>query len=75
MSELTFTLSSAPPAGQTFQVGFTDGATFHYCQISNSTSCSPVGSATFNGEVYGFVDTSYAENTGKRVTFTWKRTF
>jgi hypothetical protein len=75
MSDLTFTLSAAPPAGQTFQVGFTDGTTFHYCQISGGASCSPGGSATFNGPVYGFIDTSYAENTGRRVSFSWKRTF
>ena len=73
MSELTFTLSSAPPAGHTFQVGFTDGTTFMFCQISNGTSCSPTGAATFNGPVWGFIDTSYVENTGKRVSFTWKR--
>jgi len=75
MSELTFTLSAPPPAGHTFQVGFSDGETFLYCQITNGTSCSPAGSATFSRPVYGFIDTSYAENTGKRVTFTWKRTF
>lgn len=75
MSELTFTLSSPPPAGKTIQVGFTDGSTFLYCQITNATSCSPVGSATFSGLVHGFVDTSYVENTGKRISFTWKRTF
>jgi len=75
MSDVTFTLASPPPAGQTFQVGFTDGGTFLYCQISNGTSCSPAGQATFSGMVHGFIDTSYAENTGKRFTFTWKRTF
>ena len=75
MSELTFTLSSTPPAGHTFQVGFTDGETFMYCQITTGTSCSPAGTATFNGAVYGFIDTSYAENTGRRVSFRWKRTF
>jgi hypothetical protein len=74
MSELTFTLSTPQPPGQTFQVGFTDGVTFMFCQITNGTSCSPPGSATFNGPVHGFIDTSYAENTGKRVSFSWKRT-
>jgi hypothetical protein len=76
MSDVTFTLSSPVPAGQGFQVGFTDGTTHHYCQVpSGTSSCSPVGSSTFGGPVRGFIDTSYQENTGKRVTFTWKRTF
>lgn len=75
MSEVTFRLSSPPPAGQTFQVGFTDGTNFLFCQITAGTSCSPEGSSTFDGPVRGFIDTSYAENTGKRVSFTWKRTF
>ncbi len=75
MSELTFTLSTPPPAGHTFQVGFTDGVTFMLCQITSGTSCSPAGAATFSGPVYGFIDTSYAENSGKRVSFTWKRTY
>ena len=76
MSEVVFTLSSAPPAGQTFQVGFTDGGTFHFCQIiAPQASCSVPGDATFGGPVYGFIDTSYAENTGRRLSFTWKRTF
>jgi hypothetical protein len=76
MSELVFTLSSAPPAGQTFQVGFTDGGTFRFCQITSpQTSCSVPGEVTFGGLVYGFVDTSYVENTGRRLSFTWKRTF
>jgi hypothetical protein len=74
MSEVTFTLSSPPPAGQTFRVGFTDGEAFHYCEISG-TSCSPGGSITFNRMVHGFIDTSYQETTGKVVSFSWKRTF
>ena len=75
MSEVTFTLSAPPPAGHAFQVGFSDSETFHYCQIITGTSCSPAGSVTFNGPVWGFIDTSHVENTGRRVSFTWKRTF
>lgn len=76
MSEVTFTLSTPPPAGQTFQVGFSDGPNTLYCQIpGGTTSCSPAGAMTFGDAVYGFVDTSYVENTGRRVSFTWKRTY
>ena len=74
MSELTFTVSAPPPS--TFQVGFSDGPNFLYCQIAaGTTSCTAPGSMTFQGPVYGFVDTGYIENTGRRVSFTWKRTF
>jgi hypothetical protein len=76
MAEVTFTVSTPPPAGQTFQVGFSDGPNTLFCQIaSGTTSCSPSGAMTFGGPVYGFVDTSYIENTGRRVSFTWKRTY
>jgi hypothetical protein len=76
MSELTFTLASPPPVGNVFQVGFKDnGGNILYCQISSGTTCSPAGSAVFEGDVYGFVDTSYQETTGKRFSFTYKKTF
>ena len=76
MSDLTFTLASPPPAGQVFQVGLKDFAgNIFYCPISNGTTCSPTGSVAFEGDVFGFVDTSYQETTGKRFTFTYKRTF
>lgn len=77
MSELVFTLSSPVPNGQTFQVGFVGGGQFHFCQIIGpQSSCSVPGEASFNGDlVHGFIDTSYQENTGKSLYFTWKRTF
>lgn len=77
MSELTFTLSAPVPSGQTFQVGFVGGGQFHFCQIVGpQSSCSVPGEASFNGDlVHGFIDTSYQENTGKSLYFTWKRTF
>lgn len=77
MSDLVFTLSAPPPSGETFQVGFVGGGTFHYCQIIGpATSCSVPGVASFgDGLVHGFIDTSYSENTGKSLSFTWKRMF
>ena len=74
MSDLVFTVSAPPPS--TFRVGFSDGPNFLYCEIAaGTTSCAAPGAMSFDGPVYGFVDTGYVENTGRRVSFTWKRTF
>jgi hypothetical protein len=76
MSDVTFTVSQTPPAGHSLDIGFRDSQTFHVCRISSgATSCSPGGSVTFGEPVYGFVDATYAENTGKRIKFSWKRTY
>jgi hypothetical protein len=77
MSEVTFTLSAPVPAGQTFRVGFADYAGgFYSCEINGGgISCSPGGTSTLTGLMHGFIDTSYQENTGKHLSFSWKRTF
>lgn len=77
-TNLVFRVSTAPPAGQVLQPGFTtsDG-TFLFCQINApATSCTVAGPITVSpGTLAGFIDTSYAENRGISLYFTYRRTF